>query len=274
MSIRKLGVSFEGAQKIDQTQRQADQDKSVQQQKESQERIFNEQRENLQRQNDQKLERNTRYDKLGQPIQQAPVMPTVNDIPELKEKFGYHALGTPDYVVSDANILQRMSGAPEDIKILINEAIEKRDEQQIRLQRTVKQEQLNRLAGDEIQANMLTQRATIQRMLVNAQNTELNVAFFFGKNINEFDSPNPDGRRQKFRTDIETLDFMVEVTIGQRKSIGQLNDYAEAKTMKQELIMYAPNMQQGFIDNHVSSRGFHHVKNFAELSATIQKIQR
>ena len=55
MSIRKLGVSFEGAQKTDQAQKQADQDKSVQQQKEAQERIFNEQRENLQKQNDQKL---------------------------------------------------------------------------------------------------------------------------------------------------------------------------------------------------------------------------
>lgn len=55
MSIRKLGVSFEGAQKTDQSQRQAEQDKSVQQQKEAQERIFNEQRETIQRQNEQKL---------------------------------------------------------------------------------------------------------------------------------------------------------------------------------------------------------------------------
>lgn len=264
MSIRKLGVTFEGAKVVVQKPENVAKDRYHQEMRAAQRSMV----DGMQAAKEGGSDYTTKQD-FQDALEKSKRFKR-----ELSHLFGYHANGTPDYVVSDAVVLERMANAAEDVKDVLSDALRKRRAQSDRLKETLEQEQLNRLAGDEMEANMLAQRAKIQRMLVNAQNTELNVAFFFGSSINELDSRNPDGTRQGFRTDIETLDFMVEVTIGQRKNVQQLNDYVAAKTVRQELIMYAPNMDQAWVDRHVTSRGFHHVRNFAELSATIQKLRR
>lgn len=195
-------------------------------------------------------------------------------VPHLDSHFVYYSVmkDFPDLVLDDDTIRTRFQKGPQALAEEIEKALISRANHMDSAQRLQESLQSAREENQSKAAVRLERRIRHRKMMVEATNEELRVAFFFGPSSDSFDRHNPSGMRRKFRTDIETADFMTEVTIGKSKKLAQLDDYVYANNKERYLIMYAPNMEQKWAKNAVLKRGFEIVRNVDELFEMVNKL--
>ncbi|MEM6812585.1 MAG: hypothetical protein AAF549_08995 [Pseudomonadota bacterium] len=196
--------------------------------------------------------------------------------PNLDTHFTYYSVmkDFPDMVLDDPQKWSRFRNTPESLRREIENAIERRlgyAEDINQLSHFLQNARETRNRGLEARI----QRKIYQRenIMIPAIGEELRVAFFFGPDLETFDRLNPGGVRPKFRSDIETTEFMVEVTIGKSKPLTQLFDYVSARDAEQHLIMYAPNMNANWAQQRAKKQGFHLVQSVDELFQTVERLR-
>ena len=183
----------------------------------------------------------------------------------LDRHFTYYTVmkDRPDMVLNNPEQWGRFRNSPEELKRQIENSIDKRNAYE-KTSGSLMQALQNIRASEETRdTTKIERRIKHHEMMIPAINEELRVAFFFGPSVSSFDQNNPHGDRPKFRTDIETADFMAEVTIGKNKKSVQLNDYVIANISKKELIMYSPNISDAG-QSRAERRGFHVVRNMEQ----------
>lgn len=194
--------------------------------------------------------------------------------PNLDTHFVYHSVmkHQPDMVLDNPEQWGRFRNAPEQARQEIDQALRNKIDYGQRAQALTRQLETAKQQENSRAAEKLQRRVDQAQTMVGATSAELQVAFFFGPSVNSFDRNNPHGDRPKFRTDLETPEFMAEVTIGQKKKSAQLNDYVTANSSQRELIMYSPNISESG-QRRAERKGFHVVRNMEQLFTTVEGLR-
>lgn len=125
-------------------------------------------------------------------------------------------------------VTNRFENAPQHVQDNIERTLDALEKHKTNIELFEDQKAAAKKNGDTKELASLGRRQKHALMMVTAVTEELRIAYIAGLGATAFDQQNDQGRRKKFRTDIEMIGSLIEVTIGQSKPTKQLLDYMEA----------------------------------------------